>query len=422
MFKLTFTIIASLVSSLLFAQANYSLLRIAHAGGQIGATTYTNSIEALDANYEKGFRAFEIDFSWTSDHQLVCMHDWEQSFERSFGLPPTAPISLSDFEELVRDRSAYKKCSLTSFMQWFADHPQALLVTDVKERNLDALEHIGSNYPQFLARIIPQIYQPSEYPIVRELGFEKIIWTLYKFSGGPLAVLNAIQDMELYAIAMNTARAEQNLGQELDALGISSYVHTINDYADSLFFRSLGIDEIYTDSLSLPREKVLMAAGTVTISDSRRYQAKETKSQNLVKQISQFFSMPRVLYSLDENFSSTKITSNQVLFRDSEPGQLKITANGNDPYLNFPNFLNPSTDIKIYIQLNVPDNTTTEVFYTTRSNLNFSELLKMREQVVRGDNEIVISISSPDPITRIRLDPGKIAGFYTIRKLEVRSN
>jgi hypothetical protein len=307
-------------------------------------------------------------------------------------------------------------------MQWFADHPQALLVTDVKERNLDALEHIGSNYPQFLTRIIPQIYQPSEYTIVRELGFEKIIWTLYKFSGGPLAVLNAIQDMELYAITMNTARAEQNLGQELDALGISSYVHTINDYADSLFFRSLGIDEIYTDSLSLTREQVLMAAGTVTVSDSRRYQAKETKSQNLVKQISQFFSMPRVLYSLDENFSSTKITSNQVLFRDSEPGQLKITANGNDPYLNFPNLLNPSTDIKIYIQLNVPDNTTTEVFYTTRSNLNFSELLTMREQVVRGGNEIVISISSPDPITRIRLDPGKIAGFYTIKKLEVRSN
>ena len=227
-------------------------------------------------------------------------------------------------------------------MQWFADHPQAFLVTDVKERNLDALEHIGSNYPQFLTRITPQIYQPSEYTIVRELGFEKIIWTLYKFSGSPLAVLNTIQDMELYAITMNTARAEQNLGQELDALGISSYVNTINDYADSLFFRSLGIDEIYTDSLSLPREQALMAAGTVTVSDSGRYQAKETKSQNLVKQISQFFSMPRILYSLDENFfHQQKLHLTKYWFRDSEPGQLKITANGNDPYLNFPKSLNP---------------------------------------------------------------------------------
>ena len=70
----------------------------------------------------------------------------------------------------------------------------------------------------------------------------------------------------------------------------------------------------------------------------------------------------------------------------------------------------------------MPDNTTTEVFYTTQSNLNFSALLSMREQVVRGSNEIVISISSPDPITRIRLDPGTIAGYYSIKKLEVRSN
>ena len=422
MFKLTLTIIASLISSLLFAQANSGLLRIAHAGGQIGATTYTNSIEALDANYERRFRAFEIDFSWTSDHQLVCLHDWEQSFERSFGLPPTGPIFLSDFEQLVRDRSAYTKCSLTSFMQWFADHPQALLVTDVKERNLDALKLISSNYPQFLTRIIPQIYQPSEYTIVRELGFEKIIWTLYKFSGGPLAVLNAIQDMNLYAVTMNIARAEQNLGQELSALGISSYVHTINDYADSLFFRSLGIDEFYTDNLSLSREQLLMEAGTVTISDSRRYQEKKNKSQDLVKKISQFFSMPRVLYSLDENFSSTEITSNQILFHNSEPGRLKITANGNDPYLNFPNFLNPSTDIKIYIQLNVPDSTTAEIFYTTRSNPNFIASLAMREQVIQGSNEIVISINSPEPITGIRLDPGMIAGIYSVGKLEIRAN
>ena len=132
--------------------------------------------------------------------------------------------------------------------------------------------------------------------------------------------------------------------------------------------------------------------------------------------------MPRVLYSLDENFSSTEITSNQILSHNSEPGKLKITANGNDPYLNFPNFLNPSTDIKIYIQLNVPDSTTAEIFYTTRSNPNFIASLAMREQVIQGSNEIVISINSPEPITGIRLDPGMIAGIYSVGKLEIRAN
>jgi glycerophosphoryl diester phosphodiesterase len=34
-------------------------------------------LEALNENYGKGFRFFEIDFSWTSDGKLVAIHDWQ---------------------------------------------------------------------------------------------------------------------------------------------------------------------------------------------------------------------------------------------------------------------------------------------------------------------------------------------------------
>jgi arylsulfatase A-like enzyme len=50
---------------------------VAHAGGGIKGRSYTNSLEALDENYRRGFRFFELDFNWTSDNQLVCIHDWE---------------------------------------------------------------------------------------------------------------------------------------------------------------------------------------------------------------------------------------------------------------------------------------------------------------------------------------------------------
>lgn len=46
-------------------------LMIAHAGGGINGLSYSNSIEALDLNYDKGFRIFELDFSWTSEGQSV---------------------------------------------------------------------------------------------------------------------------------------------------------------------------------------------------------------------------------------------------------------------------------------------------------------------------------------------------------------
>ena len=57
---------------------------IAHGGGSYEDLTYTNSWQALDANYEKGFRLFEIDLSWTADNQLALIHDWEKTYERYF--------------------------------------------------------------------------------------------------------------------------------------------------------------------------------------------------------------------------------------------------------------------------------------------------------------------------------------------------
>ena len=59
-------------------------LMIAHAGGGINGINYSNSIEALNHNYAKGFRYFEMDFSWTSDNKLVCLHDWKKRFKLVF--------------------------------------------------------------------------------------------------------------------------------------------------------------------------------------------------------------------------------------------------------------------------------------------------------------------------------------------------
>ncbi len=59
--------------------------RIAHAGGGINGITYTNSYEALDLNYGLGFRYFEIDFTYTTDQKLICLHDWKKAFKTVFG-------------------------------------------------------------------------------------------------------------------------------------------------------------------------------------------------------------------------------------------------------------------------------------------------------------------------------------------------
>ena len=413
---------AALSGAQLYAQSVSELPRIAHAGGQIGNATYTNSIDALELNYDAGFRVFEMDFSFTSDQQLVCLHDWEESFERSFGLPARPAVSLLVFEQLVRDRSEYNKCTLASLMQWFSTHPQAILVTDVKERNLEALAVISSKYPQLIDRVIPQIYHPDEYSPTRDLGYKRIIWTLYLYPGSASTVLSNAQTMDLWAITMDTNRANQGLGLDLDAIAIPSYVHTINDYADYLYFKSAGVDEIYTDNLSPSRERALQNQARIKISDSNYYKARENRSRELVRKKVQFFDKPKLLYSLEDDFSPSSVSVNQIDQLVFSSGAAAFVATGSDPFLNFPALAEPATEIEIYLHINLPEASQLEVFYATEAQPDYSQSMKAAENGLRGSNEFVIRISSASPITRIRLDPGAVPGKYRIERLEIRSN
>jgi hypothetical protein len=306
-------------------------------------------------------------------------------------------------------------------MTWFSDHPDAVLITDVKERNIDALAHISTHYPQHQPRIFPQIYQPDEYQRARDLGYENLIWTLYLYPGGTQAVLNTLPGMELWAVTMNSDRSQQNLPRELDNLGIPTYAHTINNYADFLYLKSLGIDEIYTDSLSLTRESNIIAAGGLSPADSPLFQASEARARELAERIRLFFDLPTTHYNLAEDFDPASVTSNQISRLKLTARRLEITASGSDPYINFPPLESPTSDIGVYIELDVPDSTVAEIFYTTQSEPEFSATRRKSERLDAGVNKLVIGLNESSPITRVRLDPGTVAGDYLIKQFEIRS-
>ncbi len=108
---------------------------IAHAGGQIDGNNYTNSLEALNLSYQKGFRLFELDIITTSDNIYVAAHDWEH-WARVTGydgpLPPTRQFFL---EQKVFGK--YTPMDIDSINRWFHDHQDATLVTDKIDTPLD---------------------------------------------------------------------------------------------------------------------------------------------------------------------------------------------------------------------------------------------------------------------------------------------
>ena len=188
-----------------------NIKRVAHAGGSIEGDTYTNSHEALDYNIKRGFELFEIDFSWTKDQQLVCIHDWDRSFKKLFGFQIKQRPTMEAFKKFNQGMSKYNICTLHSLKYLMEKNKHIKIITDIKEKNIRALRIIAKEIKDYDSRIIPQIYHPSEYKRVKKLGYKNIIWTLYKFSGDNDCVLEQVDYLKLFAITMTKKELKRNL-------------------------------------------------------------------------------------------------------------------------------------------------------------------------------------------------------------------
>jgi glycerophosphoryl diester phosphodiesterase len=229
----------------------FSVKKIAHAGGEINKAIYTNSFEALNENLRKGFSYFEIDFVFTEDRQLVCLHDWNGSVKRLLGLMHDEKLTLEDFKKVVKENATFQICTFSDLVDWLGNNPGTYIVTDVKEDNLKALQLISKSTPHFKKRIIPQIFVPEDFYKVKKMGYEQIIWTLYGYGGDDDKVISSAKQFDgSFAITMPKDRAKSSLPTRLGQMGIPTYAHTINALDEESELKKVyNVTEIYTDFL-----------------------------------------------------------------------------------------------------------------------------------------------------------------------------
>ncbi|MFC4625892.1 glycerophosphodiester phosphodiesterase family protein [Daeguia caeni] len=221
--------------------------RIAHAGGIYNGRTYTNSLEALEKNKEH-FSLFEMDLVFTADGHLVCAHDWDNYARILWGLELDTVPTLEQFRQIVANNKAFTNCTLDQLVDWLHKNPQARIITDTKEINSAALDHIAHNYPDDKNRFIPQIYNMDYYDQVRALGFEDVILTVYQWGGADDAIVEAARGKKLFAVTVPDFRAPY-LAMKFRQSGHKVYAHTVNTAETLHLLRYFGVDEVYTDSL-----------------------------------------------------------------------------------------------------------------------------------------------------------------------------
>ena len=226
---------------------------IAHAGGGLPhegqLLDYTNSREALDHAYEQGHRLFELDFQWTTDRQLVALHDWDKTFRKLFHGEPR-PLSRAEFLEL-ESNFGLQQMDLTAVLEWLSEHPDSRIVTDIKGNNLAGLALIREIAADKQDRFIPQIYGALQWNPALELGYTDIIFTLYRSDISDSQLFEFVAKQIPFAITMPTSRARSSLPGELKERGVFSYAHTINSAAEYAELRERwGVDGVYTDEIA----------------------------------------------------------------------------------------------------------------------------------------------------------------------------
>ena len=224
---------------------------ILHAGGITpNGIIGSNSLEAVEHSYANGYRVLEIDFCWTEDNHLVCVHDWDTYYAHRIG---KKCVTLDEFEEVRYGTYGFTSLTLEHLCEWLKEHNDVIIVTDIKENCVGGAKLIAEKYPELKDNFCIQMYDKSEYEELSDLGFNKIIWTLYQLSWTEKMDTDTIVDFtknhNLIGITFGSDLADlvPNYINKLKLANVPLFVHTVNDYNSQSKYFNMGITGIYTD-------------------------------------------------------------------------------------------------------------------------------------------------------------------------------
>lgn len=222
---------------------------IVHAGGQAGYSIGTNSREAVNNSFMNGYRYIEMDFNFTSDGELVCVHDWDTDYFK-MGKPKGKALSLNEFK-YAKILGQYTTMSAEQLAWWLHEKPDTYIITDIKENNIAGLKYIAEHCGYVKDKIIPQIYSESEYDKVKAMGYKNIIYTLYKLSYSEKTntskIVKFAKNHDIYAITFSDELASEKYVNALKKSGKKLYVHTVNSTSQAEKLSNMGINGIYSD-------------------------------------------------------------------------------------------------------------------------------------------------------------------------------
>lgn len=222
---------------------------IAHGGGTIEGFDTSSSVDAVMQSIANGFKVIELDMEFSSDNKIIMLHDWDRTVATYLGRKFDMELSLNQFNnQLICGR--FEPLTFDKLTKILDNNPQIRIVTDTKDDNIKLLTTIADKYPNYIERMIPQIYDYSEFETVSALGYDDIIFTLYtqdKIDYNKL--LKFIKENDIYAVTIGKDYWIKGLPQKLSKEGIKVYTHPVYTVEEAQEEFSKGAFGVYSSTL-----------------------------------------------------------------------------------------------------------------------------------------------------------------------------
>ncbi|AEI41706.1 hypothetical protein KNP414_03148 [Paenibacillus mucilaginosus KNP414] len=232
---------------------------IAHAMGGINGHHNTNSYEAWQVNYNKGFRFFEADLILTSDDNLVARHDWAPYLYEKLEQPiPQESIPSHQTFMSMKIHDQYSPLDFRCIAQIMKHYPDMYLDIDTKEldpvaikKQYSMIKQIAEEVePEILDRIIPEIYTPYMYDMVMDIiPFQHVIYSIYMINDDDDTIIRFMNQHQIRVLATDPARLTGDFLNKLKENNITVYAFTVNSQSDFASLKAAGVHGVYTDFL-----------------------------------------------------------------------------------------------------------------------------------------------------------------------------
>jgi len=230
---------------------------VAHGLGSIEGRIITNSKEAFESSYKKGFRIFEVDLVLLKDGTVLAAHD--QMEKRMYNLNKV--WEHYRFDELSGKCCFGKYTILTGqeLLHLVSKFKDAYLITDTKAipflaswSHVDIVRRLTDiakrQFPSLLDRIIPHIAGQKDLSELRKIyPFKNYMLALYRSHITNEEVVELVRENGLRAVMMWwDKRYSDQFRDELAEVGATTYVHSLRDPKTINLFKDKGVG-VYSD-------------------------------------------------------------------------------------------------------------------------------------------------------------------------------